>query len=431
MKFTLTNQIQSISSIQNGLNEESDLQNPSSKLALITLYKSMLHHSDGIEWLKSQHAWKRAVHYCAQDQTVYVVRSAQEFVTDFLFHAVDDENLCLEMITEISRPIAENVFTEQAADVCIDSSDLEHKVTSTINLIRAILDRYIRLNKKSPIAYHIIKTAKNYVNLWKLTEMTHDHAFFDKITQCIIYVSFSLLMDILNENPTPNDSSKSGYDVFGLTFLNICRISIERNQHEAMLSGARLYYILWKSIGDRTPEEIPLGGQMTKFENQIILFQILPLVNIMHLSDNCYPDLLDDYIMKLFNISTEHTAKICYAFKNSIKDGNVEIFTLSTKSIRGILSIIQLLDRELAVIVFQALCHIIKGIKKENATTSASGEIPWLMTRPNFMSSVLTALYSIVKNFRITWKDSYESVGLLNCMLYCIENPNLTPRVRE
>lgn len=406
------------------------MQNPSSKLALITLYKSMLKHSDGIEWLKKEQAWKRAVLYCIQDETIYVVRSAQEFVSDFLFHTVDDENLCLEMITEISRPIAENVFTEQAADVCVDNSDLEHKVMPTLNIIRSILERYIRVNRKSSIAHHIIKTAKNYVNLWKLTEMTHDHAFFDKITQCIVYVSFALLIDSLNEDePMPDNSSKSGYSVFGLTFLNLCRISILRNQHDAVLSAARLYYILWKGLGDRKPDEIVLGSQLTKFENQIILFQILPLIHIMHLSDNCYPELLDEYIMKLFNISTEHTVKICYAFRNSVTNGNVDIFALSTKAIRGILSIIHILDRERAVIVFQALCHIIKGIRKESTNENATNEIPWLMTKPNFMSSVLTALYSIVKNFRITWKDSYESVGLLNCMLYSIENPNLTPRV--
>lgn len=414
------------------MNDGSDLQNPSAKLSLITLYQSMLHHNDGVEWLKREQAWKRAVTYCIQDETVYVVRRAQEFVSDFLFRIANDENLCLEMITEISRPIAENVFTEQAADVCVDSSDLEHKVTPTINILSTILDRYIRLNQKSTIAHHIIKTAKNYVNLWKLTEMTHDRIFFDRITQCIIYVSYALLVDSLNEDvDVPDSSPKSGFSVFGLTFLNLCQITVLRNQNEALLNSARLYYILWKNMGDRAPEEILLGTQLTKFENQIILFQILPLINLMHLSDNCYPDLVDEYIMKLFNISTEHTMKICYTFRNSVMNANVDIYALATKAIKGILSIIHILHRDRAVIVFQALCHIIKGIRKENSNATTTSEIPWVMTKPNFMSSVLTALYSIVKNFRITWKDSFESIGLLNCMLYSIENPNLTPRVRD
>lgn len=415
-----------ISSIQNGLNESSDLQTPSAKLALIALYQSMLKHDDGIEWLKTELAWKRAISYCIEDQTIYVVRRAKDFITEFLFRIANDENLCLEVIVEISRPITENVFSEMG-NVCVDSCDLQHKVTPSINIICIVLERYIQLNQKSSIAHHIIKTTKGQVNLWKLSDMTHDRSLFGRITQCLIYVSFALLVDKLNANEIPDSLPISVIDFndFGLTFLNLCKINILRNQNEALLNGARLYYVLWKSMGDRVPEEIILGNQLTKFENQVILFQILPLINVMHYSDNCYPELLDDYVMKLFHISTEHTLRICYSFRNSVINGNVDLYDMASKAIQGILSMIHILHRDRAVIVFQALCHIIKGV----ARTDQSNEIP-LIARPTFMSAVLTGLYSIVKKYRITWKDSYESVGLLNCMLYSIEDPNLSPRVR-
>lgn len=414
-------------SIQNGLNDATDLQNPSAKLALITLYQSMLRHDEGVEWLKVQFAWKRAIDYCIQDQTIYVVRRAKEFITEFLFRIANDDNLCLEIITEISRPITENVFNE-IGNVCVDSCDLQHKVTPSINIICTVLERYIQLNQKSSIAHHIIKTTKGQVNLWKLSDMTHDRTLFDRITQCLIYVSFGLLVDKLNANKIPDNSPISVIDFndFGLTFLNLCKICILRNQNEALLNGARLYYVLWTSMNNRVPEEIILGNQLTKFENQVILFQILPLINVMHYSDNCYPELLDDYVMKLFHISTEHTLRICYSFRNSVINGNVDLYDMASKAIQGILSMIHILHRDRAVIVFQALCHIIKGVAR-NETTN---EIPHLIAKPNYMSSVLTGLYSIVKKYRITWKDSYESVGLLNCMLYTMEDPNLSPRVR-
>lgn len=386
----------------------------------------MLKHDDGIEWLKTELAWKRAISYCIEDQTIYVVRRAKDFITEFLFRIANDENLCLEVIVEISRPITENVFSE-IGNVCVDSCDLQHKVTPSINIICTVLERYIQLNQKSSIAHHIIKTTKGQVNLWKLSDMTHDRSLFGRITQCLIYVSFALLVDKLNANEIPDSLPISVIDFndFGLTFLNLCKINILRNQNEALLNGARLYYVLWKSMGDRVPEEIILGNQLTKFENQVILFQILPLINVMHYSDNCYPELLDDYVMKLFHISTEHTLRICYSFRNSVINGNVDLYDMASKAIQGILSMIHILHRDRAVIVFQALCHIIKGV----ARTDQSNEIP-LIARPTFMSAVLTGLYSIVKKYRITWKDSYESVGLLNCMLYSIEDPNLSPRVR-
>lgn len=387
----------------------------------------MLKHDDGVQWLKSEAAWKRAIDYCIQDQTIYVVRRAKEFITDFLFRISSDENLCLTVITEISRPIAENVFVEKIGNVCVDSCDLQSKVTPSLHIMRSVLDRYIRLNQKSSIAHHIIKTTNGQLNLWKLTDMTHDHTMFKHVFECLIYVSFALLVDKLNANEFPDNSPISVIDFndFGLTFLNGSKIGILRNQIDALLNGTRLYYVLWKSMGDRVPDEIILGNQLTKFENQVILFQILPLINVMHHSSNCYPELLDDYITKLFNISTEHTLRICYLFRNSVQNGNVNLYEMAAKAIQGVLSMIHILNRDLAVIVFQALCHIIKGVKER----TCSNEIPSLVMQPTFMSSVLTALYTIVKKFRITWNDSFESVGLLNCMLYAMEEPNLTPRV--
>lgn len=416
-----------ISRIQNGLNDTSDLQNPSSKLALIVLYQSMLKHDDGIEWLKREQAWKRALNYCIQDQTIYVVRRASAFLIDFLFRTNDDDALCLEIITEISRPIDENVFVEQIGDVNVDSNDLEQTITPSLNLICAILDRYIQVNRKSNIGQHIMWTTKGMTNLWKLTDMTHDRVLFGRISKGLIYTTFATLVDKLNENSTKDGSAVSVIDFndFGLSFLNLCKFIVLKKQIEVLLSVTKLYYTLWKGMGDRAPEEIILGNQLTKFENQVILFQILPLFSAMFDKDECIPELLDEYRAKLFNISTEHTVRICYAFRDTVTSANVDIYDLSCKSIQGILSMIHILHRDRAIIVFQALCHILRGVKSKEG----SNEIPRLIARPSFMSAVLSGLYSICKKYRITWKDSYESIGLLNCMLYAIEDPNLTPRV--
>lgn len=69
------------------MNEAEDLQNPSAKLALITMYQSMLKHDAGIEWLKSEHAWIQAINYCFQDETIYVVRcvTASKFIYKITF----------------------------------------------------------------------------------------------------------------------------------------------------------------------------------------------------------------------------------------------------------------------------------------------------------------------------------------------------------
>lgn len=387
----------------------------------------MLKHEDGIQWLKDECAWKRAILYCIEDQTIYVVRRAMGFITDFIFSIVDDDAASIAVITEISQPIMDNVFAEQIGNVCVDSCDLQRKVTPSIDIINSILERYIQLNNKSLIAHHITKTTKGQVNLWKLTEMTYDRKFFETIVRCLIFMSYTMLVDTLNKNQVPDSPMVSVIDCndFGLTFLNTCKMCILRNQHEALLSAARLYYILWTKLGDRVPEEIILGNQLTKFENQVILFQILPLINVMHRSENCYPELHDDYVMKLFQISTEHTLRVCYTFRNSLLNGNVDRYDIANKAILGVLSMIHVLHRDRAVIVFQALCHIVKGVSRQDPKDTLS-----LVERPTLMSSVLNGLHTIVKKYRITWKESTESIGILNVMLYTMDDPNLTPQVR-
>lgn len=388
----------------------------------------MLKHNDGVEWLKREQAWKRAVHYCLQDHTIYVVRRANEFITDFLFHIADtDDNLCVEILAAVSKPINDHVYESEIGNVNVESSDLDQMVTPSLNIIRIILDRFIHLNKKSAIGNHINLTVKNCSNIWKLTDMTLDRVMFGRVLQCLIYMCYATLVDKLNANENGAASSVADFNDFGLGFLNLCKFCVLKNQNEALINAARLYYTIWKRMGDRVPDEIILGNQLTNFENQAILFQILPLIGVMNTNDECATELMDDYTLKLFNISTEHTLRICYLFRNSSKAGHTDIYDLCCKAIQGILSIIDNLHRDRAVIVFQALCHVIRGIRSKEG----SNEIPSLISKPRFMSSVLSGLYTIVKNYRITWKDSYESIGLLNWMLYAIEDPNLKPRVRN
>lgn len=409
-------------SLQCAINESNELQHPSSKLALITLYQSMLKHENGLKWLKQESAWKNAIKYCLEDQTIYLVRRAIAFITDFLFEIVNDDSLCFEVITEITNPITDNVFTEQIENVYVDCCDLQRKVTPSIDIISSIFERYIEVNQKSSIVYHISKTKKVQVNLWKLFNMTYDRTFFDTINRCCIYMSYAMLTDSLFKETIP-DNDSFDCDNFGLNFFNTCKMCILRNQHESLLSAVRLYYVLWTKMGDRVPEEIILGNQLSNFENQVILLQILPLINFMHRSESCYPELHDDYIMKLFQISTEHTLRVCYSFRDSLFNNNVDLYDVAAKSIRGILSMIHVLHRDRAVTIFQALCHVVKGVKRSESKSCS------LIEKPALLSAVITGLYTIVKKYRITWKESTESIALLNVMLCTLENPNLTPQV--
>lgn len=387
----------------------------------------MLKHPKGIAWIRENKSWLTAIEYCMENQTIYVVRRASAFVTDFLFKVTSDEELCSELIGIVLKPLDDNVFEEEFGRIFVDSSDLQQKVMPTINLTCSILDRYIREDKTSCVANHIINTHKANRNLWKLTDMTHDRLFFDKIMNCHVYINYARLADTLKEDKTLEKAPGpiNDFNDFGLNFLNSVKYCILKNHHMTVLSVTKLYYMLWKTLGDRVPEEILLGNQMTKFENQIILFQIMPILIVMRKSSSIYTEVTNEYIMKLFNISAEHTMRICYSFRDSLLRDDTKITDIACKAIQSVLSIQKMLRRDCAVIVFQAMCHTVKGY----AVMQREGDLLQVGEQPNLLTAVLTGLHTIVKNFRITWKESYETIGVLNFMLYLLEHSNLTSTV--
>lgn len=388
----------------------------------------MLSHSDGIAWLKRERAWKTAIDYCFEDQTIYVVRSATEFLTNYLFLIADgssaDEELCLEIAHEITRPLEEIAYIETIGNICVDSSDLQCKVLPSINILRCIFDRYIEVGRTLCIGNQLVETCKGQRNLWKLIDMTLDAKLFEKIMQCKVFLNYAGLVDTLNApSAAPNDLI--AFNEFGLTFLNSIKVCILKNQQMSLLAVAKQYYVLWRKMGARVPEEIMLGNHITKFENQVILFQLMPLIQIMRRYPSRLSELYEEYILKLFHISAEHTLRVCYSFRDSLVERNLDLTDISCKAIQSILSMEQCLHRDRAVLVFQALCHVIKGL----AFDMEPNDFAAMVERPALLTAVINGLHTIVKKYRITWKESYETIAVLNCSLALMEHSNLPPRV--
>lgn len=396
----------------------------------------MLDHSDGLAWLKQESAWKRAIHYCFEDETIYVVRSATDFLIEYIFLIADNadvnEELCLNIAREVSRPLREIAYVDYIVNISVDSSDLQCKVLPSINIMRRIFDRYIEVGRTLCIVNQLAKTCKGQRNLWKLLDMTHDAKLFENIMLCKVFLNYACLVDTLNARSDAQRALNSApaivvsdFNEFGLTFLNNVKICVLKNQPLSLLAVAKQYYMLWRKMGDRVPEKIMLGNQLTKFENQVILFQLIPLIQLMRRYPSRMIELYEEYILKLFHISAEHTLRICYSFRDSLIERNLDLTDISCKAIESILSMIHCLHRDRAVLVFQALCHVIKG----TAFDMTPDDFSTMVERPAFLLAVINGLHTIVKKYRITWKESYETIAILNCSLALMEHQNLPPRV--
>lgn len=413
--------------IKSSIDNDSEWKRPSTQLALMTLYHSMTKHVSGIEWIKSEKCWQQAIEYFLEDHTVYVVRKSLDFIVDFTFLTVSDDELCRDIIGAVMQPLVDNVSKGKDGNVvCVNCTTMLVKVMPALTAMSKILERYVEVGESNVISDHLWRTHGAFTHMVMLMDMTSEQTFFEKIMRTTVYIAFTKLVDEMNKGRKNSEEpiSVTRFNEFGLKFLNLQKLCILKKQYTALIDSGRLFYVQWKKMGSRVPEEIIIGNQLTNYENQVILFQILPLMGMVNRNPSCISDLLDEYIMKLFNISTEHTLRICYSFRESAR--NADIADLGCKAIQSILSMEDVLHRDRAVIVFQALCHIVKGIAYGD---DVDVFITASMLQPSFLMEVLNGLYSLIKKFRITWTSSYESVALLNCMLQLLEQKNMPPRV--
>lgn len=199
--------------------------------------------------------------------------------------------------------------------------------------------------------------------------------------------------------------------------------SITRRCSRNILMMAELNQMLWYTLGSR--------ARMIKFEDQLIILHVIPILYVIKSRKPGETECLDNYIMKLFNISCEHTTRLCYAFRDLLMTMDQNVSELACLSIQGVLAMKNTLHRDRAVIIFQALVYTLKEFAPDGCffavpVTQTHSD---LLNSPNLLSAILNGLYSLIKNYHITWKECIESTTMVNFMLALLGNPNLPPRV--
>lgn len=408
------------------------LQTPSIKLAHVNVLGAMLRHSVGIKWLIGSRSWTLVLDYCLQNETIYVVRESQTFLSRFTLIVASDLNdlaLCTEIITASTAPLAKEMTFQN--NVCpVDASHLYRKVVPCLELMCSFMDYTIKSTKKSCIAA-VLHHGKFRVDMWRLTDMTKDELIFRHIITALVYLNFVEYIDGLDNkaNQSLNENQ------FGLHFFNQLKYCyLARKNALTTLSCANSYHHLWTTLADRLPQTIVLEGNIINFENQIISLQITPILFSIatHEKDPEESELFDAYIMKLFDISTDHTLRVCYGLRDLLVKNRSQISTVSCKSIQGIMSMKQL-HRVRAVYVFQALCYSLKDFaynirpREEVPVTPDSSDR--LIESPHLVSEILLGLHKLISEYNITWKESIESMCVLRFMMVLLSKPSLTSRV--
>ncbi|EDW66674.1 uncharacterized protein [Drosophila virilis] len=442
---------------------------PSIKLSGIRVMKAVTKYSMGLAFLQLQRSWTLLIHYSNNEHTLYVVREARQLLYEMLYKFCDkmhDEAVTLEILSEIMKPIHDNVYItdnisdntsgeEERIHVSVDDNELLHKISSTVDLLSYILQQTLVSEERTKIVSLLREHHNLDLNIWKLVEMTHNTYYIEKMLSTLCSYHFATLVHEKILNPDCVEPPEQ-FTEFGLSFFNLMKFCIQRSDGITFIKMAELHHILWKKLGTRVPKEIVIQDQRVSFENQLICFHMMPLLFsmkfAMKMADESKSELFDTYIMKLLEMSCEQTLRLCYSLRDAFitPEGHTNggLFTpeLARKCVHSILSLEHVLDREQAVTVCQALLYALREVVAFNhssnhnepedchgASTSSNYSDIYprgseaIIKDPKVLHSVMVGLRTLIERFKITWKESVETIGLVNCLAFVLENCNLDP----
>lgn len=402
------------------------------KLAHIRLLKAVSNYSLGIGWIRCTRPWEFLINYCHRNHTIYVVRESKAVLFDILYKfsvKLSDEKMCIEIIGEILKPINDNVFPNNNVNIVIvDDNAIEQKIGPALDLISYIFEKTLESEEKTSIVHICEEVFQLELNIWKIAGMSTNTNFIEKVLRCLSTLNFARLV---YEKWTMGKISNTDFNVFGVSFFNIMKFCVARRAYTNFLRMAEFNHILWKKLGSRAPDQIMIENEKIEFENQLIMFHLLPVLFISESS--CKEEFLDKFIMKLFSISCEFTHRICYGFRDILFDCKDKVPDLAYKSIHEMLSMESILDKNRSVLIFQALCYALKefvmayndqeeGVQKSKAD--------YQMCTPNVLHAVLVGAQSLIEKYNISWNDSLETICITNFTQMIIDNPNVNSRVR-
>lgn len=406
----------------------------SNKLGHIRLLTAISKHNIGLRWIKESKSWIYLVTYCNQNHTLYVVREASDLIYNILFKFSTPKTyypeFCLEIIREIMKPIHENIYENTSTMVYVDDADCQNKLAPSLDLISLIFLKTVESSERTPIVHWFDTHHQIVMHTWKLAKVTHKEFFLGKILKTLTMHNFAMLIYKNCENDK-NKIDPSEFNEFGVNFFNIMKFCVSRRSCVNFLKLAKINHVMWKKLGSRAPLEIFIENDSIQFENQLIMFHLMPVLCIVKTQAQ-EESIFDQYTKKLFSISSEFTVRICYSFRDILLDCPDFAIHLAYKSIHGVISMKSILNKDQAVVLFQALVYVLKEFTIGSPPTSASvtdgstvdaGDP--VQRLPQVLYATLTGLYTLIEGFAITWKESIESMCLMDIVLEILNKKDL------
>ncbi|XP_048267982.1 uncharacterized protein LOC100651582 isoform X2 [Bombus terrestris] len=411
------------------------------KMAYITMLSNLIKHRSGRQWIIDSDAWKDVVKYAHWNHTLYVTHESHKFLWLLLSHEQQNVNFCKKVILAMAAPLITNNFNTQTCQVLQDNYLEENKLLcTTLDLLTSIIENTLFADMDNTIPELCQELIDLEMRVKALFEacistklLSHIHKLF------VLCLFIPIKQFIRGGKKTETETALKFY-----TELNYISIMLLSKAYVVeLVKTNKFLMIFWKKL--QSLHEFSFN-QEHKFEHQAISIMIMPLaLCIKHTYKDS--DIFDMFLTKLFDVTCTAVQRLGYNVRDAVLKNDVPVAQIAKVDIDMLLEIMDIMDRDIAVIVFQAMCHVLKNCVPDacsetldsmtNATHLENGprkqvyKIPLegdpIVDHPTLLSSLLNGLAVMTEKFKLKWQECVETICLLSLAQEILNHPGTLP----
>uniref|UniRef100_A0A336M6H2 CSON011759 protein n=1 Tax=Culicoides sonorensis TaxID=179676 RepID=A0A336M6H2_CULSO len=396
-------------------------------LAFTLLLRQLNNLRQSISSICNLKVWTLLFNFDNPHHTQLSLREQSGFIVDLLIILEERKqySLCYTIIESMISPLVKKKWYDATKQHCtLNDPDIKVLMQTFHQYMEHFFLHIIKQKKKLVSSYYLLVKFSYQNKGWESRDVSIEATYVHQLLRSEIAADFVRL--VFMRIPSEDNISKPlSFEKFTINFYNYIYFCTERLDPHNVLIVSEYVARLWAKLGhiNMQPSEV-ISHSNLKFGDQILMIQLMPVLHVIKERNNEETEYLDKFCLKLFYISCEYTTRHLYAIQEVLRLSGKCVLDLACKSIKSLVQSQGLLTNDRAILVFQALIYCLS----EFLPLSSASEVLVVLEKQHLLSSLLSGLYSLIKNYRITWKECIESSTLVNISLALLANPLLTAR---
>ncbi|XP_045497369.1 uncharacterized protein LOC123695537 [Colias croceus] len=419
---------QDLSAVLNNINSP-DLHT-SIRVAYMEVALALLNHNSGIHWLLESKVWQEILKLCHEKRTVFIVRQTYKFVSTFLWKLKDlgdDGNVKL-VLQHILQPTFEVDLIRKRSITSEEEQELCKKFEPMWQMLLAIVSNEKQIKTQNCIIHFLLREFKVTTYCYIMLDRFRSEDIWLLINKFLFWTAIGritlfkpIMPDMVYE--------REDFLELAVTYFNTIHSLIQRRVPALVFDYCNACNLIWGRVwNDYAPLRNTEDGRTANVQNQLLTICIIPSLVYVTLGKNSKDDEQDkvnEYIVKIMQLTCEHTARAGYALRDLMMQLDVQQVTL--QSVKRLSFLKNHLNDAQANLVFQALFYVIKEFEPfdEEGQVKATKCYEDDQETIAVMGYVLDTVLFLVKNYNINWHESLEVVCLNSVVYNILRRPNL------